>query len=216
MEAKTVAIQQLLPFDARSYHASNLVKETVEVYRKVFGGSPWNEGYKCPVCNGVYALDYQHRYCPKCGEFDCRCGPGAKIPLVEFWPTSQVMTDFYSQMKKNGALCLVAVKSQGVIGFTWGYELSVSADVDEHLEAPGLHKIIVGEYFYLDEVGVLPGYQKQGIGKKLLEKLFLKQGRKPILLRTLKESPMRRLIEKMGGKIVLEISRDRVIMTLAV
>jgi len=60
----------------------------------------------------------------------------------------------------------------------------------------------------------LPPFQNKGIGKKLIQRIFMEQNQSNILLRTLNGSRMFQIIQKMDGKPALLISRDRVIMTL--
>ena len=175
------------------------------VYQQSFGGRPWNEGFKCPICEKSYPITYEEKTCPHCPQ---------QVLLVEYWPTGQIISDFYKEMQKTSSLSLVAEKEKEVVGFAWGYGVSVNEDLENHLEASGLCDIAKGDFFYLDEVAILPNWQGKGIGSKLLSQIFKEQDQDRIILRTLKNSVMHVLIEKMKGRIILPISRNRVIMQL--
>lgn len=190
------------------FQESDVVENIVLVYQQVFGNEPWNEGYKCPVCESVLALRYTAKYCSVCKS------QGKTILMTEYWPSSRVVSDFYREMQKSEAQCLAAYEADKLIGFAWGYKMTSELETSVHLEAPNLHELICGDFFYLDEVAVLPEQQGAGIGRKLVTGLFQNQPQETILLRTLNGSQMFYLTTRMGGKAVLPISRERVIMRL--
>ncbi len=190
------------------FQQHNIVGKVVSAYQKVFGGEPWKEGYKCPICGTEVPLNFENEVCPACA------GDGKSILLIESWPASKVTSDFYKEMSKPEALCMVAEKENDVVGFAWGYKICITSETDTYLDAPNVHKLVAGEVFYLDEVAVLPEYQGMGIGKSIVKEIFSAQKHKTILLRTLADSPMFYLTKKMGGKVILNISRGRVIMLL--
>lgn len=185
-----------------------LVAAIVSAYQQTFGDTPWNEGYKCPICSFTTALNQLSLHCPRCHE------RGKSILMVEYWPSHQILSDFYQEILRPDSLCLVAKEEEKVVGFTWGYQITIHPQIDGHLEAPGLHELVSGEFFYLDEVAVLPTHQRKGIGKKLIQFIFATQPHPKIILRTLDDSQMSRLINCLGGKTIMPISRDRVIMSL--
>lgn len=181
------------------------------VYQEVFGGEPWNEGYKCPECqSGIYyPLSTDQKLCPECAN------SGKSTEMVECWPIEQIISDFKNEMRRPNAVCFVALSQSCVVGFTWGYELTVDKAVERYLEAPGLSsKICQGQYFYFDEIAVLPGYRGIGIGKTLTSFMCESDKTKPILLRTKNFSTAFKMFLGFGGKVVLNISEDRVIMTI--
>ena len=178
--------------------------EIASVYQKTFGSEPWNEGYRCPACEKVFPLSCGEKKCPVC----------AKAMLEEYWPIEKIISDFLREMAKPKSLCLGALVNGEIIGFAWGYEIVINPNIDLQLEAPGLHQLTRGTFFYLDETAILPLFQNKGIGKKLIQRIFMEQGQSNILLRTLNGSKMLQIIQKMDGKPTLFISRDRVIMTL--
>ncbi len=185
-----------------------VVKHLAWVYQQTFGREPWNEGYQCPVCKDVFSLSFGEKICPTCFNL------GKTILLTPYWPPGKVISDFYQEMLKPEALCLVAQKGKNIVGLVWGYVVTITQETELHLEAPGLSDLLKGDFFYLDEAAVLPAYQRKGIGKKLICQIFSTQRNKKILLRTLKGSQMFYLIKGLGGKAILKISRGRVIMSL--
>ena len=178
----------------------------VYVYQQAFGGEPWNEGYLCPVCETAVALADGPKECPECAKL------GRSVIMVEYWPESKVVSDYYREMMRPGSLCVIARDNKETIGFAWGYKVSVTPELDKHLEAPELHTLIDGDFFYLDECAVVPQHQGKGFGALLMERVRGTSRR--ILLRTMDGSRMCRLVTRMGGKIVQHISRGRVIMVL--
>jgi GNAT superfamily N-acetyltransferase len=189
---------------ARPDHSENIAF----AYKKTFGGEPWNEGWKCAGCGNILPLSFSGKFCPSCAS------RGKTFPLAEYWPIRQIVSDLRREMAKPGSLCLAAFEGTDVIGFAWGYKIEVNKDTDAYLEAPGLHDLANGTYFYLDETAVVPDRQGEGIGRQLVRRISLGQERNRMILRTLKGSKMFRIIEKMGGYPILDISRGRTIMTL--
>ena len=133
-------------------------------------------------------------------------------PWYETWALETIISDFTSEMKKPGAICVVAEVKNRIIGFAWGYTVTPSKDLDEHLDAPDAHKNLAGDYFYLDECAVTPVFHGRGIGKRLVQTIFATQQHKEVLLRTKDGSRMCNLITQMGGIIIQYISEERVIM----
>lgn len=197
-------IQEIKPFQQ-----PELISGIVSVYQKAFGSSPWDEGYRCPICNLVLPLSSTDRFCPRCLKSD------KSVLLVEYWPANRIISDFYQEMSRPDSLCLIVGQpEEKIIGFAWGYQITIDEQTDEHLEAPGLHDLISGPFFYLDEVAMLPKEQGRGVGKNLLNEIFQRQPHPRIILRTLDNSQMSNLITKMGGRVIMPISRERVIMSL--
>jgi len=182
----------------------------VDVYREAFGNEPWNEGYRCPNhldCGSVFPLTYPGRICVQCSTV------GDPVYLVEYWPFEKVREDFYKEMSQPDSVCLVVRDAQGLIGFAWGYRMSMSMETSSYLDAPALHEHLSGDFFYLDEVAIRSTHRGQGLGKKLVHEIFEFQDRS-MCLRTLSDSRMYKLILHMGGQTILPISRGRVVMTI--
>jgi len=192
----------------------NSVMSIAITYQKAFGGKPWNEGYLCPVCKTSYPRDNGNwSVCPECLALN-----ELNVRLVEYWSTDKIITDFYQEMSKPGSVCMIMQRGHNVIAFTWGYEVKIDKSLDKYLESPGLHKLIKGNFLYLDECAVLPSCQNKGCGKKMV-KAFLqkaKKTKKDILLRTMKNSVMHKMVIKLGGEVVQDISRERVIMMIGI
>lgn len=200
---RTIRINPLEDFE--------MVEAIASVYQQSFGGEPWNEGYICPVCKEMFALTADTKVCVNCAN------KGQSIVLVEYWPINKIISDFYSEMKKSGSVCIVAQsENSAIVGFAWGYRVSANSSLDEYLEAPNVHKSLQGDFFYLDECALLPSFQGKGIGKLLVTHIFREQQQKQILLRTKNDSRMCNLIKHFGGETIQHISLNRVIMKLFV
>jgi ribosomal protein S18 acetylase RimI-like enzyme len=136
-------------------------------------------------------------------------------PWNEFWPIDQIVSDFKTEMLKTDAVCYLALEQDKIVGFTWGYKRLVNEKIDEELESPGLADVIIWRnYFYIDEVAVLSAYRGQGVGRNLVINLCRNSGFLPILLRTKNNSAAYNMFIGLGGKVVLNISRERVIMVI--
>lgn len=191
------------------HNEPHTIWEIADVYWRTFGHSPWFEGYICPVCKSTFELNEVDPMviCPKCAESE------KLVLLVEYWPKSKIITDFYNENTKDDAVCLIAKDRGSVVGFAWGYPLKITKETSQKLEAPGLEKrITISDVFYLDECAVLPEYQKHGIGKLLVETILNSQPLDKMFLRTLVHSPMHKLIIKLSGRDIMYIPIGRVIM----
>jgi hypothetical protein len=177
------------------------------IYQKIFGSDPWNEGFRCPVCKAIYPLGHKRRICDA-------CQPGLQVLLVDFWPRHRVLEDFYKEMNNPGARLFLAHADEGIVGFAWGYEVSVTAEHALELDAPGLEHRLHGRHFYIDEVGLLLPYRAKGVGKQLVSHLIEGQEVGRVFYRTLAYSPMHRLGESLGGRVVQHISEHRVIILI--
>lgn len=200
--------------DVKPFKDAKTVAQIAMVYQQAFGNAPWNEGYKCPICETVVPLNSFDLVCPVCLK------KANSINLIEYWPISKVISDFYAEMAKPESFCLT-VEDEQVLGFVWGYKLETTPITSLYLEAPGLDKIIKKrftsaerDFLYIDEVAISPKYQGQGIGYRLMENVFYRYPGKTLYLRTLENSAMFKLATKMEGKIVLKISKGRVIMRM--
>jgi GNAT superfamily N-acetyltransferase len=191
------------------YKKSHRVAAIAEVYRRAFGGDPWNEGYRCPVCATVYSFRDSRKFCPNCAK------ESREVLLVEHWPLSSILSDFYREMSREGSLCLAALEDRTIIGFAWGYQVVAGPELDQHLEAPGLSVQLRpgSRYFYLAECALRPDRQGMGFGKRIFAALLRELEEGSGLLRTLNNSRMYAVAKSHGASVVQEISRDRVIMS---
>lgn len=199
-----ISMRQVDPFSD-----PETVRGIIAAYQRTFGGEPWNEGYLCPVCGEIFPLACTNVLCASCAR------RGKSVLLVEHWPVGKVTSDFYREMEKPESLCLVAQDDDRVIGFIWGYKIVVDEHLDDYLESPGLSRLIGGTFFYLDDAAVVPEYQCRGVGKTLVKEMLRIQPEKNVLGRTLAGSRMFRILTDLHGKTVLGITRNRVIMTIA-
>lgn len=187
-----------------------MINDIARAYQQTFAGYPWFEGYKCPVCGKGFHLSHTEKTCAMCSTTE------KQVLLVDYWPSSTIVSDFNKEMAKPGAICVVANVNEEIIGFTWGYNVLSNTDLDSHLDAPSLHQRHNGKYFYLDEVAVVPNYQGKGVGRKLIAKIICMQLQEQILLRTKEDGPMFNLVLKIGGEVIQRISRERVIMKIMI
>ncbi len=183
-----------------------IVREIVSIYQNSFGNEPWNEGHQCPVCGHTIPLGTtDSSYCSVC------TARGNRVPMIAYWPLERVLGDFYREMGKRDAVCVVAREGEKSVGFAWRYKLEMGKSTDTYLEAPGLHTLREGWFPYLDEVAVSLPYRQRGIGELLVQTIKRSGNGQPLLLRTKNNSPMSRLVEKMCGSILLSISQERII-----
>ena len=196
----------------------------VQTYKDVYGGDPkWNEHLRCPNCGENFGRDVEAEICPHCDPHP---------PLVEFWTTAQVLTDFYHEMSLPHAVCFVARDTNGrIIGLCWGFFMK-TADLVKHLKTPELDQQLTqhfqhnGHYAYQDEIAVLPEWQKHGIGTSLFQarhEHFATVDPEAIsLFRTLQNPPSATyswMVRKWGYQIVLEYEdegRQKVIVGLPI
>ncbi len=118
-----------------------------------------------------------------------------------FWTVPGVMEDLRREMAKDGAagfLSLSWSKRTEVTGFSWGYRVNAEQLADLASD-PEIKKFFnPGEMaFYIDELGVSPGYRDRGIGKSLTgllvgQALYRRAGK--IFLRTDKKAKAARSV----------------------
>ncbi len=195
-----------------------------DAYAKVFStDSAWNEFYKCPRCSSSFPESYLATECSHCTQ------EGYSVPLVPYWPTTIILSDFYKEMSKEGAVCIVASdKSENIVGFCWGYLLKVDHHLEEHLGAPGLIESmknfgITDEYVaYQDEIAVIPTFQKQGIAKKLFQERHRHFHEKipngTAIFRTLASPPSSTygwMIEKLGYQVIHNLESENRLRVIA-
>ncbi len=171
-------------------------------YQQAFGHAPWNEGFICQMCSSKYPLSHPSKHCSQCDNTD---------GLAEYWPKDKILHDFSAEMSNQGSVCVVAEEKSEVVGFAWGYNLTISKESSRKLNSPNLHTLVSGNILYLDEVAVVPAYQGKGVGKKLMEAIT-PTGDKVALLRTLEQSPMQHLALNLGWRKIVSISEGRIIM----
>lgn len=108
---------------------------------------------------------------------------------------------------------VVAQAGYSIIGFAQGSKIYADY-APGFLRGIGARELCGDEYFYLDTVVVSPLYQKQGIGKKLIEQILGTQTCQQALLWTQVDSAILQLIIKMGGKVARQSPPSGCFMTI--
>lgn len=156
--------------------------ELIECYRQVFADAPWNEWLLCPVCGRYWgrqalseltAMDFSH-----CGQL-----------LVDYWSPRQVALDLRHEITDETS-CWLASAGSKVIGFCWGYEISLpelEQKLDLEITSSLIERFGAARIGYQDEVGVINEWRRQGIGKQLVRRRledFLARGLDVGIVRT--------------------------------
>lgn len=130
----------------------------------------------------------------------------------DFWKPEQVIQDIKQELTMPDAQCLMAI-DKSVIGFTWGYSVDkeVLRDISQGNKLDILFSNQVKVY-YIDELGVSPGYRKMGIGGVLTSQLIKcakSDGNSVIVLRTDKQAIAAKIVYTKLGFIEYPISDTR-------
>lgn len=158
----------------RPYKEGDL-EQIVKVYQSAFAEPPWNEYLKCVSCGVEYGrrrVKNLADYCRKCEK---------PINLVKYWPKSSVVQDLDFALSQRRPIALVAENSKGLVGFAWGYKLSLK-------KIPLLKGMGYGSNTnYLDDIAVKKDARRMGMGSELMRAYLeqaRKQGMKCVVLRT--------------------------------
>lgn len=159
----------------------DLTAQLVECYRDVFAEGPWHEWLQCPCCKehwGVrdraFLASQNFRHC--------------NVPVTDFWPRDQVISDLRHEITGD-ASCWLAMKDAVVIGFCWGYPITISC-LEQKLgiglqACPPMNSI--DRVAYQDEVGVVSSQRGRKIAKAMVARRlqdFLDGGLKFGIVRT--------------------------------
>lgn len=140
--------------------------QMAEVYKEAFGGPPWYERVRCNSCETFYKD--APAGCTKCGSMD----------IGEAYPTKELLETYFPEMLSEftpGILTL-AEREGRVVGFTTGGFIGLEDLVRTKYKANPLILESITQVlqqppntslFYDNETCVLPGLQKEGIGKLL-------------------------------------------------
>jgi len=166
-----------------SPHEGNhlLTAQLIDCYREVFFDEPWNEWLRCPKCRKYWGIKDKNLLA---SYGFCHC----EVPLVDFWPREQVLSDLYHEITPD-ASCWLAIAEKSVIGFCWGYPVSI-ADLERKLDISLGHKFgfaMTEVIAYQDEVGVVSVYRGRKIAKSMVSRRlddFLAQGMLVGIVRT--------------------------------
>lgn len=177
----------------------------IECYRDVFADPPWNEWRRCSVCSKYWgkndaalleSLGYVH-----CGK-----------PLVEYWSAEGVERDIRHEVTPD-ASCWLAFHSGKIVGFCWGYPISLDAlERKLGLSLTELRKDVVDEghqIAYQDEVGVISSFRGRKIAKEMFKRRlgdFWKKGLRIGVVRT-RELPVPSVtfswfVQRLGYRVV--------------
>lgn len=80
----------------------------------------------------------------------------------------ETMQSFLDETEEKDYLGRIALVDNNVVGFAWGYriESGMSSDFPDEIFGPET-ELSEGDSYYFEELGVLPDYRGQGIGKEL-------------------------------------------------
>ncbi len=153
-----------------------LLPQLIRCYQDVFSTSPWFEWKQCERDNLKWgkeqASEIPNLQCPTCGD-----------ALTDFWPSDVVEHDIRKELILPNATCWLALAEGKVIGFCWGYSLTL-AELEVKLGATcaaAFHASFNGtpRVAYQDEIGVIAPFRGRHIASKLFQlrlQDFLAQG----------------------------------------
>ena len=144
------------------YANPTLTAQLVECYRDVFADGPWHEWLKCSQCQRYWGI--KDKYQLAVMKF-LHCN----VPLVDFWPREQVIRDLYHEITPK-ASCWLAMKDASVIGFCWGYPITI-ADLQVKLGisfSRELGRETTELVAYQEEVGVVSAYRGRKVAKTMV------------------------------------------------
>lgn len=184
---------------------ARLLSDLANCYREVFGDEPWNEWKYCRKCNTKFGRndfileEINFRRCDH--------------DLVDFWPVEVVISDILEEVTAETS-CWLAINSEGVIGFCWGYPIT-PWELEKKLELPYVDdyiKKVFGDVpivAYQDELGLKKQYRNLGIAKEMFKRRledFRKQGLSLGVVRTKTNPPTvtYKWFTRMGYQLVAE------------
>ncbi|MFA6421860.1 MAG: GNAT family N-acetyltransferase [Candidatus Buchananbacteria bacterium] len=125
----------------------------------------------------------------------------------DFWTTEIVLQELKEELARGQSRGFLALptdpkSNDAIIGFTWGYRVSME-DMQNISGTSQMDRFFEnGEVFYIDELGVDSNCRLKGAGRELSECLLewaIKTGHETILLRTdLRAEPARALYKGLG------------------
>lgn len=189
------------------------LRKVAYTYADVFAGEPWNEVSRCSSCGGFGSSKPAEAK-------ECECGKG--VLNKEAYPTKETAAYIQAEISKPNAVALYTIQmemirivTEAIKGFAWGYEQTASGLSVAKYKRPEMQEtvqdilqslILSGMFFYISEVGVLPEYQGQGKGKRLVDQMITEakwKGATDFVMRTNEDSPMRYIAENIGMKPVI-------------
>jgi GNAT superfamily N-acetyltransferase len=177
----------------------------IELYKNVFAGPPWFEYRKCDACGVNYGekevgekMLSELSNCKNCNE---------NLILRPFYKNNGVGKIISSAVSSNGFCGFAAKSLERLVAFSWGFNVpNVSTPtvqfekVSEMLSTKGLDS---NGLFYAAETGVLPEFQKLGLGTQVSKARLLaakNSGSEGVVFRTINPKLVR-VYEKLFGEV---------------
>ena len=198
-----ITIEQLNPGQRPDYSS------LAEVYAQVFSGYQWYEVTRCPTKGPVSGQDKE------LGQL-CTCCEDAPQVLTVAYPREETATYIEEELSLPGTIGMLGILNgpggmgyRDIIAFSWAIctspeDLAIRkwrtsearAKISEAL-APYSQD---GQLLFGSEVGVLPGYQSEGIGTRLMQARLsaVEQAGLNLAGRTLAGSPMSKIYTRLG------------------
>lgn len=167
--ANRFTIQQL---EFHHINASQDVLGMAEAFHHTYALDPaWGECYMCPACEVAYPAEHPGTVCTN---NDCPY----PAPLVDYWTTARILTDFYRRMSYDDSVCFIVKDNTTgkVIGSCQGLfltprQLTEELDLTGHIDVGAC----VFEHFYerqkiayQSEIQIMPEFQKKfGLAREL-------------------------------------------------
>ena len=171
-------------------------------YKDVFNASAWQEWVKCSKgCWFKSTFEKAPTTCP-----DCQGG------IEDYYSNQEISESVQNVMSKSYFQCLLLLKDQNVIWFTWWWKDSMARINEEKLwlwnssewssvkylallQNMENYKIKLWNLYYQSETGIAPEYRTSGLGSALvwINEQLLRDNRDKvdsIIQRTSRKSPM--------------------------
>lgn len=182
-------------------------QQIIRLYKRVFGYSSWNEGYRCAAgCGAKFALAQTPQNLECCGK-----------PVVDFYSDPEVREMISGVMQQTQYRLLLLLREENVIGFSWGWFDSLAdlnrqkLKLDDTQVADLIEKIqdLLGDmprvFYYQSETGVDPEFRGKGLSQSLINGVEQSLPRQTVILqRTSRNSPMFNIRLKNGYSVVLD------------
>lgn len=169
------------------------------IYARAFAAPPWNEAY-VDKDGKYYGLEFTSRV--------------DQLRLKPAYPQNQVYQYLTQELSQSHPILIVAEKSGSLLGFCWGFTISISQLVDtkyQSISSQDRSKLVrainhhtgrADQIFYFSECAVDPKYQNQGIGTLLVTSLYQHHPQNfDFLVRTHHQSPMVHIVENLDHRI---------------
>jgi hypothetical protein len=170
------------------------------LYGAIFASPPWNE-YK--ICDSGHYLGLDSAILTKCRE----CNRDLKLA----YPPEEVKEEMKKNLSRGGVLTTFE-KSEHIVGAAWGYtctlETACNTYETEEMKKIGLaalkNLIEDTQIFYFSEMMVDPKFRNLQLATRMSATIVenAKQKQLKIVLHTLRKSPMFKIANKIGLKVL--------------